>query len=598
MPRVFGGSTSHELSGFSDSCVRSRRGLIQDQLAVARESRRPRERRITGASVAWMRVMQTNSMKMMIMALAAFGCHAEAASGHDAPVAPAKPVTPVTACWSDNTCVRGDQAADHAVFRGIPYAAPPVGVLRWMPPAPAAAWTGTRDALAFGKACPQLDSPLTGKLAQDEDCLTLNVWTPHVDPVAKLPVMVWLHGGGLVQGGSMLPTYDGSKLASSGSVVVVSINYRLGPLGFLAHPAFAAESTDHAAGDYGLLDQIAALHWIRDHVTAFGGDPSSITIFGESGGGESVCALMASPLATGLFARAVIESAQCVEPGQALRALNEVRGHAKESAEDQGRRIAHQLGCDGDGKAAAACLRGKSVADLLAASPATAGLFGKGEQYGLAIDGHALTEAPADAVRDGHLAAVPLMIGTTADEATLFTTKLPTRGRFGYELVVRKIFAAAATDILAQYPAGSAAKQALDRLVTDLVFACPSRRLARSLRGRQKVYQYEFAHAVAALRDNGLGATHGSEISFVFGTVQTPTADEEALSKAMLGFWSQFAHAGDPNRPGQPAWPSSNRDDAYLELDTTIGARSNLHGPGCDVLDRVTQHDFGNVVAP
>jgi len=482
--------------------------------------------------------------------------------------------------------VRGDETANGLAFRGIPYAAPPVGPLRWKPPADAAAWTTVRDATAFGKACPQLDNTIGGKLAWDEDCLTLNVWTPKL--AGKAAVMVWIHGGGLVQGGSALPIYDGATLAHDGGVVVVSINYRLGPLGYLAHPALTAEDTaHHASGNFGLLDQIAALRWVQRNIAAFGGDPSNVTIFGESAGGESVCALLASPLAAGLFAKGVIESAQCVGYGKALRALHDAKARV-ESGEAQGLRIASALGCIAPD--AAACLRGKGADELIHASPAALGFLGDGEHYGLTVDGYALTDAPAALLDAGKLANVPMIVGTTADEATLFTSKLPMRGPLAYDVVVHKIFGTDAPKVLAQYPARrGTVKQAFDALVTDVVFACPTRRAAKALRARQPhVYRYEFAHVTAKAQAKGMGASHGSEIPFVFGTVESPTDDERKLAKTMLGYWTRFARTGDPNGGGAPAWTAYDAaSDSYLELDTPIAAKQGLHRAGCDTLDGI-----------
>jgi para-nitrobenzyl esterase len=478
-------------------------------------------------------------------------------------------------------CVRG-QVGTIEAFRGIPYAAPPVGPLRWKPPQPVAAWKDVVSATAFGKACPQLDNTIGGKLDWDEDCLTLNVWTPN--RAGKLPVMVWIHGGGLVQGGSSLPFYDGSHLAADGKVVVVSFNYRLGPLGFLAHPALTAEDAHHASGNFGLLDQIAALHWVQDNVAAFGGDPARVTIFGESAGGESVCSLLASPLAKGLFARGIIESAQCVTYGKALRALHEQKGKA-ESGEAQGQRIATALGCSD-----LACLRGKRPDELLNASPASFGFLGKGEHYGFTVDGHALTDAPAALLAAGKLPDIPMMVGTTADEATLFTAKIPMRGPIAYNLVARRIFGDKAPAVLAQYPAGGDAKQAFDALVTDVVFTCPTRRAAKAFRAHQShVYRYVFAHVTDKARAKGTGATHGSEIPFVFGTVDTAATDgEHKLSRTMLGYWAHFAQFGDPNGGGAPAWPAYDAAaDSYLELDVPITAKRGMRTAGCDVLDGV-----------
>lgn len=485
-----------------------------------------------------------------------------------APVAPAA----TGACTGDavktaDGCVRGKREGDATVFRGIPYAAPPVGALRWKLPQPPAKWD-VRDAFAFGPSCPQLQSPLNAGLTANEDCLTLTVWSPA--GAAKLPVMVWIHGGGLVAGGAAQPTYDGGHLAAAGKVVVVSINYRLGPLGFLAHPALSS-------GNLGIHDQLAALHWVQREIAGFGGDPASVTIFGESAGGESVCALMASPLAHGLFARAIIESAQCVGYGKALRPLHT---GTPEGAEEQGLRVAKAAGCPGSDAAAAACLRGKSADELLRAAPPALGFLSKGEHYGLVVDGSLLPDAPAAALAAGKLADVPLIIGTTKDEATLFTTGLTLRRAAVYTAIVRKLFPGAADRILEIYAPDrfGSPKQAFDALVTDLVFACPARRTARTL-VHHEVWRYLFTVA----RDPKLGATHGSELGFVFGTVKSPSAAEAALSQTMQGYWTRFAHTGDPGA-GWPAYAPGR--DTYLELATSAAtARVEAGNPGCDVLD-------------
>ena len=523
----------------------------------------------------------------MCVLLAASACRGQ--RERHAAVAAAPAIVP-GACTGDDVmttsgCVRGEHAGKLAVFRGIPYAAPPVGALRWKLPQPPAHWTGVRDARAFGKACPQQESAISGKLDTDEDCLTLNVWTPGRS--GKRPVMVWIHGGGLSQGASSLPYYEGEHLAERGDVVVVSINYRLGPFGFLAHPALTAEDTaQHVSGNYGLADQIAALWWVKSSIAAFGGDPANVTIFGESAGGESVCALMASPLAKGLFARAIIESAQCVDYGKPLRALHVAKGKA-ESAEAQGLRIASALGCTGDG--ALACLRGKSTAEILGAAPAAVGFLGRGEHWGFTVDGWALPDAPAHLLAEGKLADVPAIVGTNADEATLFTAKLPIARPIGFFAALRRIFPGHEREVAAQYPLGSygSPKQAFDALVTDVVFTCPARRAARALRGHQPhVYRYLFTHVTEQNRDKGAGATHGAEIPFVFGTRTDPPISEDALAAAMMGYWTRFARTGDPDGGGAPAWPAYDpATDSYLELDTTISARSGLRAAACDLLD-------------
>jgi para-nitrobenzyl esterase len=525
------------------------------------------------------------------LVLGAIACRAHrersARAEHASPPAPA--IAP-GACTGDDVmtsagCVRGELAGKLAVFRGIPYAAPPVGPLRWKLPQPPVRWTGVRDARAFGKACPQQDSPISGKLDWDEDCLTLNVWTPG--RTGKRPVMVWIHGGGLTQGASSLPYYDGTHLVERGDLVVVSINYRLGPLGFLAHPALTGEdATHHASGNFGLFDQIAALWWVKANIAAFGGDPAQVTIFGESAGGESVCALMASPPARGLFARAIIESAQCVDYGKPLRALHDARGKA-ESAEDQGMRFAAALGCTGAG--ALACLRSKTAAEILGAAPAAVGFLGKGEHWGFTVEGWALPDAPASLMAAGKLADVPTIVGTNADEATLFTAKLPIARPIGFFAALRRIFPGHEAEVAAQYPLGSygSPKQAFDALVTDVVFTCPARRAARALRRQQPhVYRYLFTHVTEQNRAKGAGATHGAEIPFVFGTCSATSKDELALADHMTEYWARFARTGDPNGGSGPAWPAYDAaSDSYLELEWPITAHTGLRTAACDVLD-------------
>jgi len=524
-------------------------------------------------------------MRIVVMAVALFaGCRRREAA-QPVVVAPPSPPSgpPAATCPADTVrtdsgCVRGTREDRLAVFRGIPYAAAPIGDQRWRAPAPAATWSGIREATAFGKACPQLETS-GGKLETAEDCLTLNIWAPS-EPAAKLPVMVWIHGGGLVQGGSALPFYDGARLAADG-VVVVTFNYRLGALGFLAHPALSAEDPNHVSGNFGLLDQLAALRWVKTNIGAFGGDANNVMIFGESAGGESVCALMASPLASGLFSRAAIESASCVGYGQALRAL--AQSHGKfESRLAQGERIAKLLGCT-----TAACLRGKSVEAIVNASPAALGFLGKGEKYGLAVDGYALTEAPAAAMAAGKLANVPLIVGTTADEATLFTSKLTIRPGM-YFAIVARIFKGAAPRVLAEYSPRTfgSAQAAFDALVTDLVFTCPARRVARAMHG-QPVYRYLFSHVTAKNAAANKGATHGSEIPFVFGTQSSPTAEERTLATTMVGYWTHFARTGDPNVAGAPAWPAYDAKDSYIELATPIRAGAGVRTKRCDLLDSV-----------
>ncbi len=479
-------------------------------------------------------------------------------------------------------CVKGDVDGEISRFRGIPYAEPPVGALRWKPPQPMKPWTGVRDALQFGKSCVQKGSPLTGELETDEDCLTLNVWTSKPDPKAKLPVMVWIHGGGLVNGSSSQSIYDGAKLASKG-VVVVSINYRLGAFGYLAHPALSAEDkAHHASGNQGLFDQLAALKWVQQNAAAFGGDPAKVTVFGESAGGLSVAALLSTPLSKGLFAHAVIESGSFVEASPRCRPLKGALEGAPESAEDQGLRLQKALGCDD-----LACMRKKSAAEVLAALPGQAGFIGKGERFGLTVDQVALNETPRAALEAGHTLKVPAIVGTNGDEGTLFTIGVPLKRELGFNWVVGKMFGASAARVKAAYPVKDypSPKAAFDALVGDAVFTCPARTAARELSEHgSPVYRYLFAHVPGG---NKLGAFHGSEIAYVFGTLgtrQPPTDDEVRLSERMQSAWVRFAQTGDPNGQGL-TWPKYGKDDPYLRFETSTTVEHGLRTAQCDTLD-------------
>lgn len=475
-----------------------------------------------------------------------------------------------TACPKSG-CVKGDEDGAVHRFRGIPYAQPPVGPLRWKPPQPLPPWKDTRDALAFSKSCVQKGSPLTGELETSEDCLTLNVWSAKLDPKAKLPVMVWIHGGGLVNGSSSQVIYDGAKLATKG-VVLVSLNYRLGAFGYLAHP-------DHLTGNQGLLDQLAALKWVQQNISVFGGDPAKVTVFGESAGGLSVATLLSTPMAKGLFARAVIESGSFVDPGRRCRALS-----GAESAEDQGLRLQKALGCDN-----LECMRKKTAAEVLEALPGQAGFIGKGERYGLTVDKVALSECPRAALEAGHTLKMPTMLGTNGDEGTLFTIGHPIKRELGFNWIVGKMYGANADKVKAAYPFKDYAspKATFDALLGDAIFTCSARVAARQLSEHgSTVYRYLFAHVPG---ESKLGAFHGSEISYVFGTLGTrksPTDDERKLSESMQDAWVRFAQTGDPNGGGL-TWPKYGKDDPYLRFELATKVEHGLRSAQCDTLDSV-----------
>jgi para-nitrobenzyl esterase len=489
-------------------------------------------------------------------------------------------------------CIRGRAAGSLHTFSGVPYAAPPIGDRRWRPPADPIPWEGVRDATATAKACPQT-SPLLGgqTLDWDEDCLFLNVWTSSLESGAKLPVMVWIHGGGLVNGSGGEAIYSGAYMAERGGVVAVTINYRLAQLGYLGHPALAVEQGGRS-GNYGLLDQIAALAWVRDNIAQFGGDAGNVTVYGESAGALSTCALLASPRAAGLFHRAIMESGGC--PGYGTYARPEKSDANTEGSEEQGVRYAMAIGCGNDGSTLA-CMRAKSPTDVLAALSAIVGVLSQGERYGLTVEGDALPDTPEARTASGASNQVPTVLGTNADEGTVFVASLAIIGDVAYSAYVHAVFPGAKGDaVLAQYPSSSYAspKAALAALVTDLVFACPARHKARDLVKRvSDVYLYQFTEVPSYAKSLTLGAFHGSEIDFVMGTLRdrktgAATPDELTLSDAMLGYWSRFAKTGDPNGAAAAAWPKYDATgDASLELATPIAQVSGLKSEKCDFWD-------------
>ena len=456
---------------------------------------------------------------------------------------------------TDTGLVHGDPHNAAREFLGIPYAAPPVGALRWRPPAPAAPWSGIRDATAPGNDCPQLGNLATGvpTTSLTEDCLYLNVYTPIAHPTRPLPVMVWLHGGGFTGGAGSI--YDGSVLAAQGPAVVVTVNYRLGPLGFLALPSLDAQNPA-GSGDFGLLDQQAALRWVARNAAAFGGDRHDVTIFGESAGGASVCTNMASPSAFGLFERAIAESG-CLLPTPSRRA-----------AEQQGATFAGALSCT-DPASAADCLRGKSVGELLQASATAA----NGTLSWAPVAGTAVLPATAQtAFATGRYLHVPLLQGTNHDEGRFFVgfsfdaLGAPLTAS-AYPTVLAQQLGAAAPAVAAEYPLSAypSPDLALAAVITDYLFSCPALR-ADSLLAGSGVYAYEFSDPNPP-NDFGLtfsfplGAAHSTELQYVFGrvpvldTVPSFTPAQLALSERMIGYWTRFAATGSPNGPDAPHWP-------------------------------------------
>jgi para-nitrobenzyl esterase len=444
--------------------------------------------------------------------------------------------------------VRGIAAGGMREFLGIPYAAPPVGDLRWRPPQAAAPWTAPRDAGHFAGRCPQSDTLQTfARPSLTEDCLYLNVFTPDAPAPTPRPVMVWIHGGGLFDGES--DDYDAAKLVKDGNAVVVTFNYRLGVLGFLAHPAIAAEG--HAVANYGLMDQQFALKWVQANIAAFGGDPHNVTIFGESAGGDSVYANMASPTAAGLFQRAIVQSGSYAPVDTPVA-----------EAEAAGRSFAAAAGC---GDQSAACLRGLGVQQILAAQT--------GIEPGFIVDGTVLTVSKDEAFRSGKFNHVPVISGTNRDEHRWFIAvdrkplDKPLRPG-GYRAAIVDAYGADAEAVLAAYPLANYpdASIALADAMSASVFDCPNRRIMDWISAFVPAYVYEFADETAPsnLAPAGfpLGAAHTLELQYLFprfhGATGVPhrlNMAQRTLSDRMVRYWTNFARSGDPNGPDLPPWP-------------------------------------------
>jgi len=459
--------------------------------------------------------------------------------------------------------VKGLREGDAEVFRAIPYALPPVGERRWRPPAPMPRWNGVRAAQTMGVACmqpPMAAGPYDrGKVPMAEDCLTLDVTAPA--DARNAPVMVWIHGGTLIWGSGHSQMYDGREFARRG-VILVSINYRLGVLGYLAHPELSKESPDGVSGNYGLLDQIQALRWVRDNIAAFGGDPRNVTVFGESAGALSVEYLLASPRARGLFDRAIVESGY-------LFTMPELRSKRGEEfpAEDIGAWLGGKLEAPN-----LAALRAMDAGKLVEASAKTGYV-----PYGT-IDGKILPRQLVDAFERGEQAKVPLIAGFNSGEIRSLSFLAPPvpPSRDDYVKGIRAQYGDLADAYLRLYPADrDLARNGFDS-TRDAVFGWTSERLVRNQAAiGQPSFLYYFNHSYPSADAAGLTGFHASEVPFVFGTItETPpawpaipdTPAEHRLSAAMLDYWTSFARGGKPASTNGPAWRSFGTDSAFMEF--------------------------------
>ena len=471
-------------------------------------------------------------------------------------VAPLMSVAASTTVKVEQGVLQGTKEDGLAVYRGVPFAAPPVGDLRWRAPQPAAKWDGVRPAEKFAPQCVQGSD---GKTAMSENCLYLNVWSPAKSTSAKVPVLVWIYGGGFAGGATSIPGYSGEVLAKKG-VVLVSIAYRLGPIGFLAHPELSAESHEHVSGNYGLLDMIAALQWIKKNIAAFGGDPNKVTIFGESAGGIAVSQLCASPLAKGLIQGAISESGGSFGPPRAAGMPGEnMRPLAL--AEKDGLAFAVNAGAS-----SLAELRKLPPEKLMAAQrgmawPNTDGWVIPSDQY-LLYDARKFND-------------IPVLIGYNSDEGASFSHESSPKA---YIDGVRKRYGSFADSLIKAYPAGekSVPKTARD-LARDAAFGWQTWIWARlqSQRGSSKVFIYYFDQHPdfpAGSEHEGFGAWHGREVPYVFGHLndlphEQPSATDHVISDAMVTYWTNFAKYGTPNGKGIAKWPAfSDAHPEYMYL--------------------------------
>ncbi len=454
-------------------------------------------------------------------------------------------------------------------FKGIPFAAPPVGDLRWRSPQPVIPWEGVRKAEAYAPAPMQDTGPLTqlgAKPIISEDCLYLNVWTGAKKTYENRPVMVWIYGGGFSGGTTSFPTFDGSNLARKG-VVLVSTAYRVGPMGFLAHPELSGEGGG-GSGTYGIQDQIAGLKWVQENIARFGGDPSNVTIFGESAGGISVGMLAASSKAGGLFHRALSESGGAVAPS---------RGSLK-TAEEQGQAFLKGLGAEDI--AAARTLSAETIQQEVREA---------GASFWPVADGITIAEDPYRLLEAGEFNDTPVLAGTNSHEGRMFRSQETTSAAF--EKLIRETYPEGAEEILKVYPhaTDTEATRAAQDIQRDTIFAWPTWAWAKlqTRNGKNKAFVYYYDHRTATSPD---GADHAAEVSYVFGNLGgfggSDGPEDRVLSDLIISYWVNFATNGDPNGPGLPEWPAFDEQmQKTMVFDKTPGARPHPDRDKLEALD-------------
>jgi para-nitrobenzyl esterase len=473
--------------------------------------------------------------------------------------------------------VQGVAGGGLVVYKGIPFAAPPIGDLRWKAPEPVVAWPGILQADKYGPACVQsMGGPPPSGMG--EDCLYLNVWTPAASATEKLPVLVWIYGGGFNGGATSYPVHDGAKLATRG-VILVSVAYRVGVLGFFAHPELGAESASHSSGNYGLLDLLAGLRWISRNISAFGGDPRRVTIFGESAGGIAVSMLCASPAAKGLFHGAISQSGGSFgpsrrnpQPGENMRLLTDAEASGVEFARAAGAR---------------------SIKELRALTPERL-LEARRAQPGMAwpiVDGYVIPDDQYRLYEAGRFNDTPILVGYNSDEGLSFTR---VKKADEYAGGVRERYGPFADRLLAAYPAaGDAVTKTARDLARDSAFGWHTWSWARlqSSRGKGTAYYYYFDQhppRAAGTPEADHGTPHGVDVPYVFENLEgTPTADDRHISETMAAYWTNFAKRGDPNGHGLPPWPAfSDAKPVVMHLGPTARTGPVPSADSLKVLDQ------------
>ena len=503
-----------------------------------------------------------------------------------------------------NGIVSGVTNGEVSIFKGVPFAAPPEGVFRWRPPQPVKNWSGERDASKFGCDCPQAGwgaNAGTISASSSEDCLYLNVWTAaNSTATSDLPVMVWIHGGGFTGGSGSSPQNFGKEFAKQG-VVLVTINYRLGRLGFFAHPALSKEFPNEPKGNYGYMDQIAALKWVQNNIAAFGGNPNNVTIFGFSAGGVSVHSLLTIPAAQGLFHKAIGESSGGRDGVLTGRPINKENADVfyKVSAETIGLNFAHKKTIDGTDEATMAKLRALSIVEIVDSGQETNGQNGPRTYSGPILDGKLVVETAETAYLAGRQPKIPLIIGNcSAEIGGAFVSNSKTK---------KELFASfGELEKEAQNAYDADGNKKFDEVVTlfntDWVWGEPARMTAKAFIAKNApAFIYQFGYVpIAAQQRSPYGAGHGSEVAFVFNTLNTrwgqsgeASATEKELAIIMNSYWVNFAKTGNPNGAGLPKWPLFNNQNQLIldvELDGKIISKPDPRKTRFDVIEKALKY--------